>query len=75
MALAVRDVVRRTEAFCRAGARSHGFDCAIAWRRVGHKRIEQVLRGMGDLIHSTIESSFVYFRRSCETAEFAHELQ
>jgi len=34
-----------------------------------------MLRGMGYVINSTVERSFVYFRRLCKTAQFADELQ
>jgi hypothetical protein len=71
----VGDELRSREPFCRPGARFCSFHCAIAWRRIGNETIEQVLGGMCHVIDSTVESSFVYFRRLCETAQFADKLQ
>jgi len=45
----------RTEAFRRSRACFHRFDCAIAWLRVGYKRIKQMMRGMHDFIDRAIE--------------------
>jgi hypothetical protein len=75
MIMTDRDGLRRTEAFRGSGACFHRFDRAIARRRVGHKRVEQMLRGVSDIIDSPIESSFVYLRRFRETAQFADELK
>jgi hypothetical protein len=75
MIMTIRDGVRRTEAFRGSRACFHRFDRTIARRRVGHKRIEQMLRGMSDVINGTIKSSFVYLRRFRETAQFADELK
>jgi hypothetical protein len=69
------DCLRRTEAFRRSRTCFHRFDCTIAWRGVGHKRIEQMLRSMSDIINGTIEGCLVCLGRFCETAELADELK
>jgi hypothetical protein len=69
------DRLRRTEAFRGSRACFHRFDCAIARRRVGHKRIEQMVCGVSDIIDGTIESCLVCLRRFRETAQFADELK
>jgi hypothetical protein len=63
-----------TEAFRRSRTRFHRFDCAIARRRVGEKRIEQMLRSMSDIIDRTIESCLVRLGRFRETAQLPDEL-
>ena len=70
-----RDGLRRTEAFRRSRACFHRFGYAIARRRVGHERIEQMLRGVRDIIDGTIESCLVCLGRFRETAHFADELK
>ena len=73
--MAGRDDLRRTEAFRGSSACFHRFDCAIARRPVGHKRIEQMVCGVSDIIDGTIESCLVCLRRSREAAQFADELK
>jgi len=75
MIMTGRDDLRRTEAFLGSRARFHRFDCAIARRRVGHKRIEQMVCGVSDIIDGTIESCLVCLGRFRETAQFADELK
>jgi hypothetical protein len=75
MMMTSRDGLRRTEAFRGSGACFHRFDCAIARWPVGHKRIEQMVCGVCDIIHGTIESFLVCFGRFCETAQLANELK
>jgi len=70
-----RDGLRRTEAFRRSRACFHRFGYAIARRRVGHERIEQMLRRVSDIIDGPIESCLVCLRRFCETAQFADKLK
>jgi hypothetical protein len=64
-----------TEPFRRSRACFHRFDCAIARRRVGHKRIEQMLGGMGDIFDGAIESWFICLGRLRETAQLSDELK
>jgi len=67
--------VNSTEPFRRSRACFHRFGCAIARRRVGHKRIEQMLCGVSDIIDGAIESYFVCLGRFYETAQLADELK
>ena len=69
------DGLRRTEAFRRSRACFHRFDRAIAWRCGGHKRIEQMLCGVSDIIDGTIESCLVYLGRFRDTAQLSYELK
>ena len=75
MVMAGRDGLRRTEAFRRSRACFHRFRYAIARRRVGHERIEQMLRGVRDIIDGTIESCLVCLGRVRETAQLPDELK
>jgi hypothetical protein len=75
MIMTRRDRLRRTETFRRSRACFHRFDYAIAWRRVGHKRIEQMLRSVSDIIDGTIKSCLVCLGRLCETAQLPDELK
>ena len=70
-----RDGLRRTEAFRRSRACFHRFGYAIARRRVGHERIEQMLRRVSDIIDGPIESCLVRLGRFYETAQLADELK
>jgi hypothetical protein len=67
--------VNSTKAFRRSRACFHRFDYAIARRRGGHKRIEQMLRGVSDIIDGPIESCLVCLGRFRETAQLADELK
>jgi hypothetical protein len=75
MIMTDRDALRRTEAFRGSRACFDRFDLAIARRRVGYKRIEQMLRGMSDIIDRPIESCLVCFGRFRETAQLPDELK
>jgi hypothetical protein len=66
---------RRIEAFRRSRTCFHRFDCAIARRGVGHKRIEQMLCGMSDIIDSAVESCLICLGRFRETAQLPDELK
>lgn len=57
MIMTGRDGLRRSEAFRRSRACFHRFDYAIARRHGGDKRIEQMLRGVSDIIDGTIEAA------------------
>jgi hypothetical protein len=70
-----RDGLRRTEPFRRSRAFFHRFNYAIARRHGGHKRIEQMLRGVSDIIDGTIESCLVCLGRFRETAQLPDELK
>jgi len=70
-----RDGLCRTEAFRGSCACFYRFVCAIAWRRVGHKRIEQMVCSVSDIIDGAIESCLVCLGRFRETAQFADELK
>src|SRR6266576_358185 len=48
---------------------------AIARRRGGHKRIEQMLRGVRDIIDGTIESCLVCLGRFRDSAQLSNELK
>jgi hypothetical protein len=67
--------VNSTKAFRRSRASLHRFGGAIARRRVGHKRIEQMLCGVDDIIDGAIESCRVCLGRFRETAQFPDELK
>ena len=67
--------VNSTKAFRRSRACFHRFDRAIARRRGGHKRIEQMLCRVNDIIDCTIESYLVCLGRFRETAQLADELK
>ena len=75
MIMTGRDGLRRTKAFRRSRACFDRFGFAIARRRVSHERIEQMLRGVRDIIDGTIESCLVCLGRFCETAQLADELK
>jgi hypothetical protein len=75
MIMTRHDGLRRTEAFRRSRASFHRFNCAIAGRRGGHKRIEQMLRSMSDIIDGAIESCLVGLGRFRETAQLADKLK
>jgi len=75
MIMTGRDGLRRTETLRRSRACFQRFDFAIAWRCGGHKRIEQMLRGVSDIIDRTIESCLVCLGRFRETAQLADELK
>jgi hypothetical protein len=70
-----RDGLHRTEAFRRSRTCFYRFDYAIARRYGGHKRIEQMLRGVNDIIDGTIESCLVCLGRFRETAQLPDELK
>jgi len=70
-----RDGLRRTEAFRRSRVCFQRFDRAIARRRGSHKRIEQMLRGMSDIIDGMVESCLVCLRRLRETTQLPDELK
>jgi hypothetical protein len=70
-----QDGLRRTEAFRGSRACFHRFDHAIARRCVGHKRIEQMLGDVSDIIDGTIERRLVCLGRFRETAQLADELK
>jgi hypothetical protein len=69
------DERRRIEAFRRSRACFHRFDCAITRRRVAHKRIEQMLCGVSDIIDRPIESWLICLGRFRETAQLPYELK
>ena len=50
-------------------------DLAIAGRRVGHERVEELMRGVRHLVHCPVEGGLVGFCRPREAAELADELQ
>jgi hypothetical protein len=75
MIMSARDGLRRTEAFRGSRACFHRFDYAIARRRGSHKRIEQVLRGVSDIIDRPVESCLVCLGRFRETAQLPDELK
>jgi hypothetical protein len=75
MIMTGRDGLRRAEAFRGSRVCFHRFRCAIAWRRIGHKRIEQMLSGVSDIIDGTIESCLVCLGRFREPAQLADELK
>jgi hypothetical protein len=64
-----------SKSVCRSRACFHRFDCAIARRRVGHKRMEQMLCGMGDIVDSAIESCLICLGRFGETTQLPDELK
>jgi hypothetical protein len=74
MIMTGRDGLRR-KAFRGSRVCFHRFGYAIARRRVGHERIEQMVRRVCDIIDGTIESCLVYLGRFCETAQLADELK
>jgi hypothetical protein len=51
------------------------FRVAVAGRRVRDQGLEQMFRGMSDVVHSTIESFFVRFRGFRKTTQLADELK
>jgi hypothetical protein len=67
--------VNSTKAFRRSRACLHRFGCAIARRRVAHKRIEQMVGRVSDIIDGTIESCLVCLGGFRETAQLADELK
>jgi hypothetical protein len=75
MIMTGRDGLRRAEAFRGSRVCFHRFRCAIARRRIGHKRIEQMVCGVSDIIDGPIESCLVCLGRFRETAELADELK
>ena len=66
---------RRTEAFHGSRACFHRFNCAIARRRVAHKRIQQMLCGVSNVLDRAIESCLVCLGRLRETAQLPDELK
>jgi hypothetical protein len=75
MIMTGRDGLRRTEAFRRSRACFHRFDYAIARRHGAHKRIEQMLRGVSNIIDGPIESCLVCLGRFRKTAQLPDELK
>jgi hypothetical protein len=75
MIMTGRNGLRRSEAFRGSRVCFHRFGCAIAQRRIGHKRIEQMVCRVCDIIDGTIESCLVCFGRFRETAQLADELK
>ena|GEM_PF-3389021 len=75
MVMIREDGLRRIEAFRGSRACFHRFDHAIAWRRGGHKRIEQMVCGVSDIIDGTIESFLVCLGGLRETAQLPDELK
>lgn len=49
----------RTEALRRPRSRFQGFGLAVSWRRIGDERVDQLARGLGDLVHRPVEGGFV----------------
>src|SRR5947207_1372755 len=47
----------------------------IAWWSAGVERVDQALRGRGDLVDRSIEDGFVHARRLRDAAQLAHELE
>src|SRR5437660_6331530 len=47
----------------------------IAWWSTGVERVDQALRGGGDLVDRSIERGFVHARRLRDAAQLAHELE
>jgi hypothetical protein len=70
-----RDEPGRIETFRRSRTCFHRFDSAIPRRRVGHKRIKQMPRGMSDIIDSAIESFLICLGGLGETAQLPDELK
>src|SRR5258708_6457838 len=64
-----------TEALGRARACFGGLDLAIAWRRGGDQRLEQLMRDRRHLSHRAVEGCLVCPGRPPEAAQLAHELQ
>jgi len=62
------------KAECGTRAGYLGFDVAIARRRVGYERIEQLTRGYGYLRDCMIKGRLVGLGRLAESAQFPHEL-
>jgi hypothetical protein len=75
MIMTGRDGLRRSEAFRGSRVCFHRFGCAIARRRIGHKRIEQMVCRVCNIIDGTIESCLVCLGRFRETAQLADELK
>jgi len=73
--MARHDEPRRIEAFRRSRACFHRFDCAISRRHGAHKRLEQMLRGVSDIIDGTVESCLVCLGRLRETTQLPDELK
>ena len=59
----------------RSRFRLQRFRFAIPPRRIRHKRIEQMLRGVSDFIDGSIERGFIRVRRFRESAKFPDKLQ
>src|SRR2546430_16732145 len=47
----------------------------IAWWSAGVERVDQALRGRGDLVDRSIEEGFVYARRLADAAQPAHQME
>jgi hypothetical protein len=66
---------KRAKPLCGSRACFHRFDYAIARRHGGHKRIEQMMRGVSNIIDGPIESCLVCLGRFRETAQLTDELK
>jgi hypothetical protein len=75
MIMAGRDDLRRSEASRRSRAGFHRFDFTIARWHDGHKRIEQMFRGVSDIMDGTIESCLICLGRSREPTQLSDELK
>ena len=65
----------RRETFCRADPGLLRFDLAIARWRIAHQGVKQMLGGVGDVMNRAVERFLVRFRRLCEAAQLADELE
>jgi hypothetical protein len=75
MIMAGPDGLCRSEAFRGARACFHCLDFAIARRRAGYERFEQMMCSISDIIYRTIEGRLVCLGRLRETAQLPDELK
>ena len=73
----VRDPDSGWRAIALRGSRPRfgGLDLAIAGRRVGHQRAQQLARRLGHVLDGMLEGRLVDFRGPGEAAQLAHELR
>jgi len=75
MIMPSREGLCRTEAFRGARACFHRFGSAIARRRAGYERFEQMVCNISDIIYRTLEGRLVCLGRLRETAQLPDELK
>src|SRR6202162_2543174 len=68
-------IVDMSKPFRRSRFCLHGFNLTISRWSIGDERFKQMMRGVCDFIHCTIECRFVGVRRFGKSGQFPNKLQ